>query len=153
MLELLILERLLLAMLLGAIIGYERERAHKAAGLRTHILVCISATLITLVALYAFENNTAEASSRIIANVIVGIGFIGGGAILRHESHILGTTTAATLWTVAAIGIAVGVGFTFAALLVTLVGYLTLTILWRLEARITGSNHELDSDHEHRANL
>ena len=74
-----------------------------------------------------------ESASRIIANILVGIGFIGGGAILRQDSHITGTTTAATLWTVAAIGIAVGVGFLFAAILVTLIVYLILTILWRLE--------------------
>ena len=153
MLEILIVERLLLAMLLGAIIGYERERAHKAAGLRTHILVCISATLITLVALYAIENSNAESSSRIIANVIVGIGFIGGGAIMRHESHVVGTTTAATLWTVAAVGIAIGSGFIFAGLVVTLIAYLALTLLWRLEAHLTGSNHELDSDHKTSGNL
>lgn len=140
MLETLILKRVLLALLLGAIIGYERERAHKVAGLRTHILVCVSSALIALAALYGFEElggATADSASRIIANVIVGIGFIGGGAILRQDTHVMGTTTAATLWTVATIGIAAGVGFTYAAVLVTLVCYLTLTILWRLEKKIT----------------
>ena len=143
LLETLILKRILLALLLGAIIGYERERAHKVAGLRTHILVCVSSALITLVALYGFENSTPETASRIIANIILGIGFIGGGAILRQETHVMGTTTAATLWTVAAIGIAVGVGFTFAAILVTLIGYLTLTILWRFEKKIAGDPPDL----------
>jgi putative Mg2+ transporter-C (MgtC) family protein len=139
MIELLVLKRILLALLLGAIIGYERERAHKVAGLRTHMLVCVSTALVSLLALYGFDEvgaANAESSSRIIAGVLTGIGFIGGGAILRQESHISGTTTAASLWTVSAIGIAVGVGFLYAAVAVTLIAYLILTIMWRLEIKM-----------------
>lgn len=149
--ELMIIKRLVIALVLGAIIGYERERAHKVAGLRTHILVCVSSALIALVALYGFQDyylsdaNRVDSASRIISNIIIGIGFIGGGAILRREAHVMGTTTAATLWTVAAIGIAVGVGFTYAALAVTLIGYLTLTFLWRMESKIQGSGHQSDA--------
>ena len=144
MIEIMVLKRLLLALLLGGIIGYEREHAHKVAGLRTHMLVCVSSALITLTALYGFKEfggASADAGSRIIANILIGIGFIGGGAILRTESRVFGTTTAATLWTVAALGIAVGVGFTYAAVFVTLIGYLILTILWKLETKIAGSSH------------
>lgn len=147
MIELLVLKRLALALLLGGIIGYEREKAHKVAGLRTHTLVCVASALISLVALYGLGESgktSADASARIIANILVGIGFIGGGAILRTESRILGTTTAATLWTVAAVGIAVGVGFTYAAIAVTLISYLILTILWKIETRIAGSSHKAD---------
>jgi len=136
MIEVLILKRLLLAIVLGAIIGFERERAHKVAGLRTHMLVCVSSTLFTLLALYGFEETTPESSSRIIANIILGIGFIGGGTIIRHESHVMGTTTAATLWTVAGVGIAVGSGFIYPAVIVTLLAYGILTVLWRLEIKL-----------------
>ena len=155
MIEVLILKRILLAALLGGIIGFERERAHKVAGLRTHVLVCVSATLLTLMAIYGFDQSTPDSISRIIANVILGVGFIGGGAIVRQETHIMGTTTAATLWTVAAIGLSIGVGFTFAAVLVTLLGYLTLTILWRIEVKMSGKNHQdeiqVANQDEHRA--
>src|SRR3989338_1853195 len=119
MVEFIVLKRLLLAVVLGAIIGYERQRAHKIAGLRTHLLVCVSSALITAVAVYGFDylgGASSEYASRIIANILVGIGFIGGGTIVKMESHIMGTTTAATLWTVAAIGIAAGIGFTYAAI-------------------------------------
>ena len=141
MIELIVLKRILLALVLGAIIGYEREKAHKVAGLRTHMMVCISSALITLVALYGFDEGTADTSSRIISNILIGIGFIGGGAILKQENHVQGTTTAATLWTVSAVGIAVGIGFTYAAILVTLIAYIILTILWRFEVKINSNNH------------
>src|SRR3989344_218807 len=128
-LELIIIKRLLLALFLGAILGYERQHAHKFAGLRTHILVCIGSTLITLAAVYVFKEfggNSADIASRIIANIMVGIGFIGGGTILRHESTIIGTTTAASLWLVAGVGIAVGLGFAYAAIATTLIAYVVL---------------------------
>ena len=139
MIELLVLKRILLALLLGAIIGFERERAHKVAGLRTHMLVCVSSALVALLAIYGFEElggANAESSSRIIAGILTGIGFIGGGAILRQDTHVSGTTTAATLWTVSAVGIAVGVGFLYAAVAVTLLAYLILTIIWRFEIKM-----------------
>src|SRR3989344_7665515 len=108
--------RLLLAAGLGGVIGLERERAHKVAGLRTHAMVAIGAALLSIISLYGFGDateGTAYDPSRIISNIIVGIGFIGGGAILRQGPRIMGTTTAATLWLVAAIGIAAGIGFFF----------------------------------------
>ncbi|MEK7615822.1 MAG: MgtC/SapB family protein [Patescibacteria group bacterium] len=141
MIELIVLKRLLMALLLGAIIGYERQRAHKAAGLRTHMLVCVSTALVTIVAMYAFEEMggaNPESSARIISGILTGIGFIGGGAILRNESRVSGLTTAASLLTVATIGIAVGVGFTYAAIAVTLVSYIILTLFWRIESKIEG---------------
>jgi putative Mg2+ transporter-C (MgtC) family protein len=136
--EILLLKRLLLAVFLGAIIGFERQQAHKVAGLRTHIFVCLSTALLALIAQFGIANATAESTARIIADALIGIGFIGGGAILRHDTQVSGTTTAASIWTVAAVGIAVGLGFTFAAILVTLIAYLTLSVLWRLELRISG---------------
>ena len=145
LLEAVILERLLLALVLGGIIGYERERAHKFAGLRTHILVCLGSALLSMLALYGFtqlSGNSGDIASRIIANVIVGIGFIGGGTILRHESTIIGATTAASLWVVAGVGISVGVGFIFAAVAVTLISYVVLALFWKIEQNMAGSNHK-----------
>ncbi|MBI2062929.1 MAG: MgtC/SapB family protein [Candidatus Yanofskybacteria bacterium] len=131
--------RLLLAAGLGGAIGFERERAHKVAGLRTHALVAMGAALLSVISIYGFEGLTdgsAYDPSRLISNIIVGIGFIGGGAILRQGSRIMGTTTAATLWLVAAVGIAAGIGFIFGALAGAAVGYLVLTVLWQVEKRL-----------------
>jgi putative Mg2+ transporter-C (MgtC) family protein len=101
--------RLLLAAALGAIIGYQRERAGKPAGLRTHILICVGAALFTIASLYGFGANADPA--RIAAGIVVGIGFIGAGAIIRRgEGVVEGLTTAATIWAVAAIGLAAGAG-------------------------------------------
>lgn len=130
--------RLLLAAGLGGIIGLERERAHKVAGLRTHSLVAMGSALLSIVSMHGFSDVASDSAfdpSRIISNIIVGIGFIGGGAILRQGPRIMGTTTAATLWLVAAIGIAVGIGFTAAALAAAAIGYLVLTVLWQIEKR------------------
>ena len=101
--------RLLLAAALGAIIGYQRERAGKPAGLRTHILICVGAALFTIASLYAF-GATAD-PARVAAGIVAGIGFLGAGAILRSgEGIVAGLTTAATIWIIAAIGLAVGAG-------------------------------------------
>ena len=102
--------RLLLAAALGAIIGYQRERAGKAAGLRTHVLICVGAALFTVASLYGFGATSDPA--RIAAGVVVGIGFLGGGVIIRRieEGIVAGLTTAATIWAVAGIGLAAGAG-------------------------------------------
>ena len=101
--------RLLLAAVLGAAIGYQRERAHKPAGLRTHILICTGAALFTVASVYGFGAFSDPA--RVAAGVVAGIGFIGAGAIIRRgEGVVEGLTTAATIWAVAAIGLAAGAG-------------------------------------------
>ena len=100
--------RLLLATALGAIIGYQRERANKPAGLRTHILICVGAALFTVASIYGFGTDDA---ARVAAGVVAGIGFLGAGAILRSgEGIVAGLTTAATIWAVAGIGLAAGAG-------------------------------------------
>jgi putative Mg2+ transporter-C (MgtC) family protein len=103
--------RFLLAVALGAAIGYQRERAGKAAGLRTHILVSSGAALFTLVSIYGFSGAVVDIS-RVAAGVVVGIGFIGAGVILRgqREKEVAGLTTAATIWITAAVGLAAGAG-------------------------------------------
>ncbi len=101
--------RLLLATALGAIIGYQRERAGKPAGLRTVILVCVGAALFTVASSYVF--GAVADPSRVAAGIVIGIGFLGAGAIMRREGgYIEGLTTAATIWIMAAIGLATGAG-------------------------------------------
>jgi putative Mg2+ transporter-C (MgtC) family protein len=114
--------RFLLAAGLGAGIGYQRERAGKAAGLRTHILVSSGAALFTLVSIYGFSGATVDIS-RVAAGVVVGIGFIGAGVILRgqREKEVAGLTTAATIWITAAIGLAAGAGMYLISVIATAV--------------------------------
>lgn len=124
------------AMLFGGIIGTERGRQGRAAGLRTHILVCLGATLTAMTGLFVFEYLGNGDPLRVAAQVISGIGFLGVGTILiKGRFQITGLTTAAGLWTVAAIGIALGLEFYEGAILVFLAAVLTTTILHRLECK------------------
>jgi putative Mg2+ transporter-C (MgtC) family protein len=112
--------RLVSASLLGSIIGLERERILWAAGIRTHMLVCVGSCLIMIVSQYGFANVLTEKNvvldpSRIAAQVVSGIGFLGAGSILARGEIVKGLTTAASIWTVAAIGLAVGGGLYLAA--------------------------------------
>jgi putative Mg2+ transporter-C (MgtC) family protein len=114
--------RFLLAVALGAGIGYQRERAGKAAGLRTHILVSSGAGLFTLASIYGFGGAAVDIS-RVAAGVVVGIGFIGAGVILRgqREKEVAGLTTAATIWITAAVGLAAGAGMYLVSVIATAV--------------------------------
>ena len=127
--------RLLLAFGLGFALGFEREVRGQDAGLRTHILVCLGSCLFTLASLYVAAPLGPDTPpevradvTRIASQVVVGIGFLGGGAILRHGTSIKGLTTAANLWLTASVGLSVGLGFnapaavTVALSLITLVG-------------------------------
>ena len=124
--ELEIVVRLLLAAALGAIIGFQRERAHKAAGLRTHVLIALGSALFTIVSIYGFPG-TADVS-RVAAGVVTGIGFIGAGVIFRGTAgdHVVGLTTAASVWVTAAVGLAAGAGMYIVA---TVTGVLVLLVL------------------------
>ena len=99
--------RLLLAAVFGAIVGYEREQAEKPAGLRTLSLVSTGAALFTIASIFAFTNSDP---ARVAAQIVTGVGFLGAGTILRSGFNIQGLTTAASIWSVAAIGLAVGSG-------------------------------------------
>jgi len=118
--------RLLLSAVLGGVIGFERERAKKPAGLRTHILICLGACLFTVVSIYGFGGDVA----RVAAGVVTGIGFIGAGAIIRggREGVVAGITTAATIWAVAGIGLAAGAGLYLVAVVATLLILLVLIV-------------------------
>ncbi|MGZ4103731.1 MAG: MgtC/SapB family protein [Actinomycetota bacterium] len=136
--------RILVAAGLGAAVGLERELRERAAGLRTHMLVAMGSCLFTLVSAFGFPEFTSASANlaarpdptRIASQIVVGIGFIGGGAILRHGATIRGLTTAATLWVTAAIGLAAGLGFYPAAVITTAVAVFTLSGLRPIEALI-----------------
>lgn len=137
--------RIFLAMLLGGGIGMEREKSKRPAGFRTHILVCVGSCMTALIGLYAWQEfGNVSDPLRISAQVVSGIGFLGVGTILvKEHDHITGLTTAAGLWTTAAIGIACGFGFYLGAVLGTLVVALTAAILFKLEARGRKKNKKL----------
>lgn len=139
-LELDVLGRLLLALGLGAVVGVERELSGKPAGLRTIILICVGAELLTemsiAVASFQLHELVRSDPARIAAQVVTGIGFIGAGTILVHRGSVVGLTTAATLWVAAAIGIAVGARAYVPAVGATLFVVLTLAVLGWLERRV-----------------
>ena len=122
-----VLLRLVVAAGLGGAIGFERELRERQAGLRTHLVVSVGAALFTLVSAYAFRNfGTRVDPTRISAQIVSGIGFLGAGAIIRQGLSVRGLTTAATLWLVAAIGMASGAGYYDGALIATLGALITL---------------------------
>src|SRR3990172_3369786 len=140
-----ILLRLILALVLGGLIGLERETVEKPAGLRTHTLVTLGAALFTLISKEGFFGSGAD-PARIASNIVVGIGFLGAGTIWRSGVNVQGLTTAATLWTSAAIGTAAGAGFYLGAHNVNIEHvemsermdkHVTITLAVRLPARLT----------------
>jgi putative Mg2+ transporter-C (MgtC) family protein len=124
--------RLTVGLVLGAIIGFERELHRQPAGFRTHSLVSLGAALFTVVSAYGFTGDLVD-PTRIAAQIVSGIGFIGAGTILQHRGHIRGLTTAASLWSVAAIGTAAGAGLYIVAIVGTLLILIVLSILDRIE--------------------
>lgn len=132
--------RLLIATLLGGLVGFERERRSWVAGLRTHMLVSLGACLIMIVSQFGFESSLHHENvhldpSRIAAQVVSGIGFLGAGTILFWRNMIRGLTTAASLWAVAAVGLSVGCGLYLPAVCVTLIALLILAGLRPLEKK------------------
>ena len=136
--------KLIIAAVLGGIIGWERERRGRPAGLRTHILVCVGVTLMMVVSEHIFEKyKTFSADSiirvdpaRIAAQVVTGIGFLGAGTIMRFRTTVRGLTTAASLWVVAGIGLAVGSSCYLPAILTTLIAIFALLLLPLFERNI-----------------
>jgi len=132
-----------LAVLLGGIVGWQREVRDRPAGLRTHILVCLGSLTYTLSSL-AFSGPYSD-PGRIAAQVATGMGFLGAGTIIRHGTTVRGLTTAASLWAVAAVGIAIGIGGAvyWVALLSTLAVLVTLTLLRTAEARLLDRSRQV----------
>jgi putative Mg2+ transporter-C (MgtC) family protein len=126
--------RLVVALLLGAVIGWERELQRMPAGFRTHALVSLGSAIFTIVSAYAFTGPLSD-PTRIAAQVVSGVGFLGGGAILHYGGTVRGLTTAASLWAVAAVGMAAGAGlFVVAAVSAALV-IVALEVFQRIERR------------------
>ena len=131
--------RLCLGFAAGGIIGFERSSRHQIAGLRTHILIALGATCLMLLSIWVpqkFISLKNGDPGRIAAQVVSGIGFLGAGAIIRLGNNIKGLTTAASLWLVAAIGMLIGAGMYIVAAAAEALGFLTLTLLERVERKI-----------------
>ena len=132
--------RLMLAAFLGGAVGIEREINSKAAGFRTHILVCIGSCLIMLTSMHMFDiyrGVTSVDPGRIAAQVVSGIGFLGAGTIIRSRASILGLTTAASLWSIAGIGLAVGSGLFIVSIFATVLIIGSLLVLSRVQDKIS----------------
>jgi putative Mg2+ transporter-C (MgtC) family protein len=131
-----ILGRLVLALILGGIIGFERESENRPAGFRTHILVCMGAALVMITSEYIYRELIPGRDvdlTRMGAQVISGIGFLGAGTIIREGFNVKGLTTAASLWAVSCVGLAVGIGFIEGAVTATILIYITLIVLKKIE--------------------
>ncbi|MCC6349097.1 MAG: MgtC/SapB family protein [Candidatus Eisenbacteria bacterium] len=132
--------RIVVAALLGGVIGMERDRRGRPAGLRTHMIVALASATYMVVSTHFIDHQSYTSAehvevdvSRIAASIVTGIGFLGGGAIMRTGLNVLGLTTAAGLWLVGAIGMAAGGGMYMTAVFVTALGLVALTLLRRLE--------------------
>jgi putative Mg2+ transporter-C (MgtC) family protein len=137
--------RLIAATILGGLIGYQRERAGKPAGLRTHILVILGTTVFVLAS--ARFGMSPDGLSRVIQGIVTGIGFVGAGSILKleHDRYIQGLTTAASVWMTAAIGVAIGLGVLGLAILGTVFTLVILALASKLE------NHDLKRNYSRRS--
>jgi putative Mg2+ transporter-C (MgtC) family protein len=129
--------------ILGMTIGLDRERRHSPAGLRTHMLVAVGSCLFTVLSYHAFPGGDP---SRVAAQIVTGIGFLGAGTIVQHKHGVHQLTTAASIWATAAVGMAVGVGAWFLALSATLTIWLILDVIRRFEPKKIDD----ESDHDER---
>ncbi len=131
--------RLALACLLGGIIGFEREHVHRPAGFRTHILVCVGSALVMITSEYIYYNFSSHVNTdpaRLGAQVISGIGFLGAGTIIKEGISVKGLTTAASLWAVSCVGIAVGIGFYGGAFIATAFIFITLVVAKKTQSKM-----------------
>ena len=137
--ELIQIFRIFLAILLGACIGFEREKYGRPAGLRTHMLVCVASALAMLISIYAFDSGDP---ARLAAQVISGIGFIGAGTIIRGDKDITGITTASTIFICAIIGLSAGSGYYFGAIITTILALVILSCFTSIELKLSqGRKH------------
>lgn len=128
--------RILLSAVLGALIGYERQFKHKSAGLRTNILVCIGSCLIMILSNLLYEHvegKTNADPARLAAQVVSGIGFLGAGAIIKEGVNVIGLTTAACIWVVSGVGLAVGAGYYMIAVFASILVYIILELLSQMD--------------------
>ena len=125
-----LIARIVLSVILGAIIGFEREMTHKPAGLRTNIFVCMGSCLFTISSFYLIPEDsiTSIDAKRIAAGIVTGVSFIGAGSIIASRERVMGITTAATLWVVAAIGLMVGLGNYLLPVVATILSFFVLRL-------------------------
>ena len=136
--------RIIIALVLGLVIGIERVRAHKTAGPRTYGLVAMGAALFVASGQLVEELSIGPVDSlRIAAQVVAGIGFLGAGAIMFRDNHVTGLTTATGLWVAAGIGIACGFGFYTLATIATVATVITFTILWKIEDKFIAPHDDV----------
>ena len=138
--DLQMITRLLLTLVLSGLVGLERQVHRRDAGLRTHILVALGSCLIMLTSLYVFDiykEQVALDPARIAAGVVTGIGFLGAGTIIREPDGVKGLTTAASVWVVSGIGLAVGVGFNRVAIYATILVLIVLHFLRYVEVPLS----------------
>ncbi|MCX5668429.1 MAG: MgtC/SapB family protein [Candidatus Omnitrophica bacterium] len=134
--EWIIVFRLVLSAILSGIVGFEREFHGRAAGFRTHILLCVGSTLIMLTSIHIFDVYSSRVPidpARLAAGVVTGIGFMGAGTIMRYKASVRGLTTATSLWVVSGVGLAVGSGLYFGAIVTTLIAVIALMFFSKLE--------------------
>lgn len=126
--------RVTIALVLGGVVGFERERGDRPAGLRTHMLVAAGSACFSIASIYGFDLQTKEADlARVAANVVSGVGFLGAGTILRDGSTIRGLTTASSIWIVASIGMLTGLGLVWLALYTTFLTWFVLVVVKRFK--------------------
>jgi putative Mg2+ transporter-C (MgtC) family protein len=141
--------RLLLAVVLGGIIGIERETSHKPAGLRTNILICVSSAMMMIVAvLFSGKDAGSQEAMRVAAGVITGVGFLGAGAIIQARGTVHGLTTASVIWAVAGLGLAVGAGYYLISIVFTVLVVLILVLLRKID-QILYKRSEKNNPHVH----
>jgi putative Mg2+ transporter-C (MgtC) family protein len=136
------------AILCGGLIGIERERRGKAAGFRTNTLICLGSAIYMYASelLFLRMGITNTDPTRIAAQVVTGIGFLGAGTIIQSQGTVTGLTTAATIWVVAGIGVLIGAGFPLLGILCTLLVLMTLVLLVKVEPRLLGKCHFVEAD-------
>jgi putative Mg2+ transporter-C (MgtC) family protein len=134
-----LLPKIIVATICGLIIGWEREVKNKVAGIRTHIIVCVGACLFTSTGFILGSEYHVD-PTRVIGQIITGIGFLGGGVIFKHDDKVSGITSAAFIWLIAAMGVLVGIGYLFSTLLFTIGLLVVLILLQKLEDKIKKNN-------------
>lgn len=130
------LPKILVATICGFIIGYDRELKNKVAGIRTNVLITVGCTVLTTSSMWLFNHLGEGDPSRVIGQIVTGIGFLGGGVIMKNDDRIVGVTTAAFIWVSSAIGIMVGIGMYIVPIVITLGLILVSKIFEKMERRI-----------------
>jgi len=145
-----IIIRIIIIVILSGLIGLERKHYHKPAGFRTNVLVGLGSTTLAITAIFIYNNFNASGNvdiGRMVGQIITGIGFLGAGAIIQARGSVHGLTTAASIWVVAAIGMAIGLGYYFVGVAATLTALIILVILGRVEHRFEKTTkHEDDNE-------